>query len=238
MRLHCTTPTPCLPAGRELPSCGPPAPVMWMKGAGSGGNIPIRYCAQQKNARMELPSEIAYGRRPVRLHSCDTLLRHMEAPMRAVLTIVFCLGVASPCLGQGTSIERALKDQRDREAVATPAPKQRLKATEAELWERTTRPLAAFLSDQKATCSHPAAREAEIAALATMVVIDPARHGLARAIRSGDAVLQVADAYRDRGCPREARRLYDEVLKVFTGTAYASLRDRAKVGIDDLRSIR
>jgi len=42
-------------------------------------------------------------------------------------------------------------------------------------------------------------------------------------------LLSVADAAKSKGCVQQARALYDEVLSVFAGGAYASLRDRAMI---------
>jgi hypothetical protein len=49
-------------------------------------------------------------------------------------------------------------------------------------------------------------------------------------------VLDVADGAKRKGCARDARALYDFVLKNFSGLGYAALRERATVGIRDLQA--
>jgi hypothetical protein len=55
-------------------------------------------------------------------------------------------------------------------------------------------------------------------------------------LEAGAAVLDVADGAKKKGCGRDARELYDFVLKNFAGLGYAELRERATVGIRDLES--
>ena len=53
-----------------------------------------------------------------------------------------------------------------------------------------------------------------------------------------DDELILADAAKNRGCTKEARAFYDNVIKIFTGTAYEGQRDRAKIGLDDLQAMK
>ena len=53
---------------------------------------------------------------------------------------------------------------------------------------------------------------------------------------AGAAVLDVADGAKKKGCARDARELYDFVLRNFSGLGYAELRERATVGIRELKS--
>jgi hypothetical protein len=48
----------------------------------------------------------------------------------------------------------------------------------------------------------------------------------------------VADQALKSGCLTVADRYYHRVIDIFTGTAYASYRQRAQIGIDDVRSRR
>jgi len=45
-----------------------------------------------------------------------------------------------------------------------------------------------------------------------------------------------AGAAADKGCGPTARTLYLYVIETFTGSAYAAMRQRAQIGIDDLRA--
>ena len=58
----------------------------------------------------------------------------------------------------------------------------------------------------------------------------------ANMLDAGAAVLDVADGAKKKGCARDARELYDFVLRNFSGLGYAELRERATVGIKDLRA--
>lgn len=49
---------------------------------------------------------------------------------------------------------------------------------------------------------------------------------------------RVAQAAADKGCSDLARELYLDVIDRYTGTAYAAMRERARIGIDDLRASR
>ena len=47
---------------------------------------------------------------------------------------------------------------------------------------------------------------------------------------------QAAQVAADKGCPAIARGLWLSVIEQFTGSGYAAQRQRAQIGIDDLRS--
>lgn len=51
-----------------------------------------------------------------------------------------------------------------------------------------------------------------------------------------DALVTQGDTFQRMGCPAVAKVSYDEVLKRFVGPAYGAYRDRAMVGLDDLRA--
>ena len=50
-------------------------------------------------------------------------------------------------------------------------------------------------------------------------------------------VFLVADGAREHGCVGAARGLYDFVISTYIGGAYTAFRERARIGIDDLRSV-
>lgn len=50
--------------------------------------------------------------------------------------------------------------------------------------------------------------------------------------------LNLADAYLNAGCLDEADNLYRHIIMTFTGTAYAGVRQRAQIGVDDVRAGR
>ena len=51
----------------------------------------------------------------------------------------------------------------------------------------------------------------------------------------GSTIVDIADAALKAGCKEEARALYDYVIAVFVGGNFASIRQRAQIGIEDLR---
>jgi hypothetical protein len=68
--------------------------------------------------------------------------------------------------------------------------------------------------------------------------LNPADHGLDMVRDSGGWIREVADAAPQHHCKEVARGLYDTVIATYVGTAYAALRQRAQIGIDDLRNER
>jgi hypothetical protein len=53
-----------------------------------------------------------------------------------------------------------------------------------------------------------------------------------------DVLSIVADYSLQRGCLDVADKYYRSIVNIFTGTSYASYRQRAQIGIDDVRSRR
>ena len=47
---------------------------------------------------------------------------------------------------------------------------------------------------------------------------------------------KAAQAAADKGCPDAARRWWLTVIETYVGTGYAAMRQRAQIGIDDLRA--
>ena len=50
--------------------------------------------------------------------------------------------------------------------------------------------------------------------------------------------IRLADVLADRHCLVEARQFYISVIEQFQGASYAAIRQRAQIGIDDLRAAR
>ena len=94
--------------------------------------------------------------------------------------------------------------------------------------------LALYAKLPHKNCDGPELDEATEAANAAVSLSQ--RHELGVRMAAGGQLLSVADAAKSKGCVQQARAIYDEVLRVFAGGAYASLRDRATIGIQDLRT--
>ena len=103
--------------------------------------------------------------------------------------------------------------------------------------EEARRPVRAFLAEKSADCGSPrlkeAARKVTETATAVAATMKPE---YATMLEAGAAVLDVADGARRKGCVRKATELYDFVLRNFSGLGYAELRERASVGIRELKS--
>jgi hypothetical protein len=50
--------------------------------------------------------------------------------------------------------------------------------------------------------------------------------------------LEAAAAAAKRGCPAAAKEIYTSVIETFIGSAYDAYRQRAEIGLDDLRGQR
>jgi hypothetical protein len=109
------------------------------------------------------------------------------------------------------------------------------RAVVAGLRADTLRPLTLWQQETPPSCSSPTLAKASASARMTASMLNPERHGVDAAIEGGSWILEVADAAREHGCNKVARGLYDGVIATHTGGAYAALRQRAQIGVDDLR---
>ena len=50
------------------------------------------------------------------------------------------------------------------------------------------------------------------------------------------SMIEVAEYATEKHCPQTARKTYLAVIDTFTGSDYAAVRQRAQIGIDDLRA--
>ena len=103
--------------------------------------------------------------------------------------------------------------------------------------EEARRPVRAFLAEKGATCASPKLKEAasKVTEMTTALATSM-KPEYATMLEAGAAVLDVADGAKKKGCARDARDLYDFVLRNFGGLGYAALRERATVGIKELQA--
>jgi len=52
--------------------------------------------------------------------------------------------------------------------------------------------------------------------------------------KSADLLVRFGDAFRKKGCVKEAEEQYNNTMETFTGLSYASYRERAALGISAL----
>lgn len=98
------------------------------------------------------------------------------------------------------------------------------------------KPLAAFEAENPKLCTSENLKEARVMALNLVSVLSP-KSATAHKRNTGATILDVADSARNAKCTQDARVLYDHVIKVFVGSDFAALRQRAEIGINDVRAL-
>jgi len=91
--------------------------------------------------------------------------------------------------------------------------------------------LDAFLAEPRGNCSSASLE----AAAASAVYVGIASDDLSLRQQGAGWVLDVADGAADHGCPDFARKLYRHVIEVYIGLGYTAHRQRAEIGLADLR---
>ena len=119
---------------------------------------------------------------------------------------------------------------------------QSLRASEAELARSIDalgtlvhEPLARWRSTGGGNCDHQALTDARLTAVNLPTRLDPKKVGIPALMRAGGWAVDVGDAAREGGCLAIARQMYEHVMRVYIGTSYQGVRDRARVGLDALR---
>ena len=136
----------------------------------------------------------------------------------------------------------ALDSQIQTGSIASPidageAARGELRKVQSKAVEEARRPVRAFLAEKGADCASPRLKEAIRKVTETAgAVAATMKPDYAAMLEAGAAVLDVADGAKRKGCARDAQVLYDFALKNFAGLGYAALRERATVGIRELRS--
>lgn len=127
--------------------------------------------------------------------------------------------------------------------VSSPAAAQQsVRAAEAELARAIDalgtlvhEPLARWRSTGGGKCDHQALTDARLTAVNLPTRLDPKTVGIPALMRAGGWAVDVGDVAREGGCPAIARQMYEHVMRVYIGTAYQGVRDRARLGLDALR---
>jgi hypothetical protein len=104
-----------------------------------------------------------------------------------------------------------------------------------QMAELTRAPLRGFMREDPPNCASTNLQKARGMALVNLSLLRPETHSFDTVFQSGTWLLEVADAARVHGCKNVARGLYDTVIATFVGSGYSALRERARIGIDDLR---
>lgn len=98
-------------------------------------------------------------------------------------------------------------------------------------------PLLAFRKepDSPTRCESQNLSTAKIRAMAVLATAGKS-DSLDWSVPLVSASLDVADGAKDAGCAKTAKGLYDIVIRAYVGSAFAALRQRAEIGLSDLRS--
>jgi hypothetical protein len=122
-------------------------------------------------------------------------------------------------------------------ADAGEAARGELRKVQTKAVEEARRPVRTFLAEKSTDCRSPRLIEAvgKVTETATAVAATM-KPDYTAMLEAGAAVLDVADGAKKKGCARDARELYDFVLRNFAGLGYAELRERATVGIREIKS--
>ena len=157
---------------------------------------------------------------------------------RLCITLALILGA---CANAGIE-PAALESSVQTGSVAAPADageaaRGEVRKVQHKAIEEARRPVKAFLADKGADCSSPRLKEAAGKVTETTIALAASmRPDYETMLDAGGAVLDVADGAKKKGCAQKARDLYEFVLKHFSGLGYAELRERATVGIRDVKS--
>ncbi len=102
-------------------------------------------------------------------------------------------------------------------------------------WHQTiAEPLIAYTKEPVGSCKSKNL-SAAISGIGTL--LEEEQNLPAREMAAG-YTLTAADVAAIQGCPAIAHDLYHLVINTYTGGAYAAYRQRAEIGLDDLRAAR
>lgn len=122
-----------------------------------------------------------------------------------------------------------------------PSSIQQLETQQKQLVDQMTAltidPLNAFLREEPVDCKSANLTKAKSSSMIGASVVNPTKHGFDVVVTSGVTVLRVADGAKSRRCKDVARELYEFVVSTYIGSGYSGLRDRARIGLDDLRAM-
>jgi hypothetical protein len=153
----------------------------------------------------------------------------------SALALAACAGEPQPGYSSGysseggglTAAQQATIDQLHREIDARHQPwRTEMEITEQELAMFKREPLGSCQSPHLARASQVSSEDALAKAAGAY---DNALY------ESAELTLEVADAAAGAACPEQARSLYREVIRTFIGSGYAAYRQRAEIGLEDLR---
>jgi len=128
-------------------------------------------------------------------------------------------------------------------SYSQPAVDRELERMQREANERMMRivyePLEAFQAEKARNCKSANLKTAFQRAVGLSEgVAKNDKLGLSQRLATAIGLADVADAAKRKGCAEQARALYDLIVEVYVGSGYAGVRQRAQIGIDDLRAAK
>ena len=153
-----------------------------------------------------------------------------------ILALLLC-GCAGTGIEQETMADAVVTGSLAPSPDAAVATNVKLREEQQRAIDKTRKPLQAFLGESSSNCSSPRLKEAATRATDVATAMASAmRPEYEALLAAGSVVLDVADGAKSKGCQAQAKRLYDFVLKNFSGLGYAALRDRAATGARGVRA--
>jgi hypothetical protein len=107
-----------------------------------------------------------------------------------------------------------------------------------QLYDEVDVPLDAFLGGPRGHCASAHRHQAAGAALYIGALSGQMGADLDMLQQTAGWILDVADGASEHGCPDTARKLYGCVIETYIGLGYAAHRQRAEIGLADLRPTR
>lgn len=169
--------------------------------------------------------------------------------LRKLLTVAICISLS----GCSSYREALIQDQQERTKQYEAYVAKREKAAQ-EAAEIRARPYNEVMTQirlfrNESGCDTPTVQKIdqllspmEIKSIATTMVYSTSVSYMREAIEfrnyHTNAVLTYADTALKKKCLDLADRQYRHIIDIYTGAAYGGVRDRARIGLDDIREAR
>lgn len=108
-------------------------------------------------------------------------------------------------------------------------------AVEAQQHDLVMEGYRQWQSEVPQSCDSPSLMKARSSALFVASITTPERQGFDSTLHAGVWVLDIADGAREKGCSVIAKDMYNQVIRIYVGTGYSGLRDRALLGLSSLK---
>ncbi len=164
----------------------------------------------------------------------------IATPIVLLMTVVACAAPPAPTPSPSrypptASFATGGRPKAEERARLVASQERRLEKRRQELVEGVRVPLAEFVAEPPGSCRSSNLRRA-VVAVDEYSGFATRRNTLKYLAESAGLILDLADAAADRDCPEFARALYRAVITTYIGTGYVAHRQRAEIGLVDLRA--